>query len=199
VSKKRRAATRRQAQIRRQEQIRRESAGRRGAERPSEIRAEERRVQRDLELMPLAARRRFLKWLLLLSVVCVAYGIALWFVQTLARETLTKDYPGLWTGLLIGLAVAVGVCWIPGLLLTVRDKAWFWVIVVAVPFTTLPAVVYYCFTRLQVVRRRMDELRDGGGGSSRRPRPGPPPRRPGRRPTTPSVGSTDSIKLLNDR
>jgi hypothetical protein len=197
VSKKRRAATRRQAQIRRQEQVRRESASRRDTGRPSEVRADERRVQRERELAPLAARLRFLNWLLLLSSVCLAYGIGLWFVQLLARDTITKDYPGLWTGLIVGLAVAVGICWIPGLFLTVRDKAWFWVIVVAVPFTTMPAVMYYCHTRRQMVRRRMDELRGGGGG--RKPRKGPPPQQPGRRPAAGSQGSTDSIKLLNDR
>jgi hypothetical protein len=197
VSKKRRAATRRQAQIRRQEQVRRESASRRDTEKPSEVRAEERRVQRELELAPLAARLRFLNWLLLLSSVCLAYAIGLWFLQLLARDTFTKDHPSLWSGLIIGLAVAVGLSWIPGLFLTVRDKAWFWVIVVAVPFTTMPAVMYYCYTRRQPVRRRLAELRAGGGG--RKPPKGPPPQQPARRPATRSQGSTDSIKLLNDR
>ena len=212
MSKKRRARTRRQSQIRRQEQIRRETAGRRDDVRPSTVRADERRAQREAELAPLAARYRFLKWLMRLAAVCLAYGIGLWFVQLLERDTLTKHYPGVWTGLLIGLGVAVAVCWIPGLFLTVRDRAWFWVVVIAVPVTTMPALFYYCYTRRQMLRRAMGDAGPGAGGgrsrTARRPSVRKPPRRPpDRRPPAggrPGVGggqqtATDSIKLLGDR
>ena len=174
MSKKRRARTRRQSQIRRQEQIRRESLGRRDDQRPSDVRAEERRARNDAEMALLASRSRALTRLLILSLVCSAYGIGLWIVQLLWRDTLKADYPGVWTGLLIGLGVAVALCWIPGLILTVRDRAWFYVIVIVVPFTTIPALMYYCFTRRQAVRRQMS----GQGGGVR------PARRPARPQTT---------------
>jgi hypothetical protein len=201
VSKKRRARTRRQSQIRRQEQIRREALGRRDDTRRSDVRADERRAQREVDMAPLAARDRALTRLLALSAVCILYAIGLWLVQLLWRDTLTRDYPNLWTGLLIGLGVAVAICWIPGLILTIRDRAWFYVIVVAVPFTTLPALMYYTFTRRQAVRQRMKGAGAGGGRPSRRP---PDRRPPGRRPPAAKgrgvqPSSTDSIKLLNDR
>jgi hypothetical protein len=201
VSKKRRARTRRQSQIRHQEQIRRESLGRRDDTRPSSVRADERRAQREVDMAPLAARDRALTRLLGLSIVCLLYALGLWVVQLLWRDTITSNHPGLWTGLLIGLAVAVALCWIPGLILTIRDRAWFYVIVIVVPFTTIPALMYYTFTRRQAVRQRMKGTSAGGGRPSRRP----PDRRPaGRRPPAAKgrgaqSSSTDSIKLLNDR
>jgi hypothetical protein len=200
VSKKRRARTRRQSQIRRQEQIRRESAGRRAETRHSELRADDRRAQREAELAPLAARYRLLSWLLALSAICLAYGIGLWFVQILARDTLTREYPGLWSWLVIGLAAAVGLCWIPGLFVTYRDRAWFWVFLIVVPFTTMPALLYFCFTRRQMLRRQMRGQPQGGGRGRRPPRPpgGRPPRGP-KRPGGGRPSSTDSVKLLGDR
>jgi hypothetical protein len=203
VSKKRRARTRRQSQIRHQEQIRRESLGNRDDTRRSDVRAEERRAQREIEMAPLAARSRALTRLLGVSAVCLLYGIGLWLVQLLWRDTLMRDYPDVWTGLLIGLGVAVALCWIPGLILTIRDRAWFYVIVIVVPFTTIPALMYYCFSRRQAVRRRMSDL---GAGGRERPSRRPPDRRPpsrrppaGRGRNSAQTSSTDSIKLLNDR
>jgi len=203
VSKKRRARTRRQAQIRRQEQIRREAAGRRGETRASETRTEERRRQREAQLVPLMARLRLLTWLLILSLVCLAYAIGLWIVEQVARPTQPADYPGVWKGLRIGLGVAVGLCWIPGAVLTFRDRSWFWLVATLIPFTTIPAVFYYSFTRRRALRHAVADIREGKTVRAGPPRDRRQPdrrRKPSGRPaggTPPS--STASVKLLGDR
>lgn len=180
---KRAQAARRRARARKRERETkstapvRSAAAKAAAVRRSRRAAEQRAAQQE-------ARQRYDRLLpgLLLSCVGLLYVAGLWITPMSTDEAWRTSHAALWTGLLYGLAGILAACWIVGVVLTLRQREWFWLAMAVIPFTTIPGLFAYTYIR----RRDLRPLIAGSASPSRSTASRGKP-----------VPNTDGIKLLD--
>jgi len=152
VAKRRRAKTRRQRQIRRKQQLQKQAAEQGGQAPDRPLRSEQRKARREAYKGKKRDDTRGLTWRFALALIVMLYGLGIWALR-FGSPTTVENNPGLWTTLLVILACGVGACLGAGLSVTIRRRQWRWVIPLAIPIITVPALYAYCYFTLKAARK----------------------------------------------